>query len=214
MHAEAKLDQQAPDLPRFVQIMGRQKALIFLVTVLGLLSGALFAALNPPGGVTTERVAFAPPSCPAGAICGGPAFSTARIRASVLEIFPSGVKITPMTGNVVSVTVVAGTAGQAEVTAQRVAREYIYVAGSLSYMGEQPSAQVLGPATTASGTTSFRSVENGALLGLVFGGLIGLIMALAGARTTIDPLPVPRGLAVGGAEGPAPWRFGPEWAKK
>jgi hypothetical protein len=214
MHAEAKLDQQAPDLPRFVQIMGRQKTLIFLVAALGLLTGALFAALNPPGGVTTERVAFAPPSCPAGAICGGPAFSPAHIRASVLEIFPSGVKITPMTGNVVSVTVIAGTPGQAEVTAHAVAREYIAVAGSLSYMGEQPSAQVLGPTTTATPAAPSRSVENGALLGLVFGALLGLIMALAGARTTIDPLPVPRGLAVGGSEGPAPWRFGPEWTKK
>jgi hypothetical protein len=214
MYAEAKLDQQAPDLPRFVQIMGRYRTLILLVAALGLLTGTVFAALNPPGGITTERVAFAPPSCPAGAICGGPAFSSAHIRASVLEIFPSGVKITSMPGNVVSVTVVAGSAGQAEVIAHSVARDYIVDAGSLSYMGEQPSAQVLGPATTATGTTSSRSLENGALLGLVFGALLGLIMALAGARTTIDPLPAPRGLAVGGSEGPAPWRFGPEWSKK
>jgi len=214
MHAEAKVDQQAPDLPRFVQVIGRYRALIFFVAALGLLTGTVFAVLNPPGGVTTERVAFAPPSCPAGAICGGPAFSNAQIRASVLEIFPSGVKITSMPGDVVSVTVIAGTPVRAEATAHAVARDYIADAGSLSYMGEQPSAQVLGPATTATGRTSFRSVENGALLGLVFGGLLGLIMALAGARTTIDSLPAPRGLAVGGPEGPAPWRFGPEWTKK
>ncbi len=207
------MDQQAPDLPRFVQIIGRYRTLIFFVAALGLLTGTVFAALSPSvgTGTSTERVMFTAPSCPAGAICGGPAFSPAYIRASVLGAFPSGVKITPVTGNILSITVAAGTAAQAEATAQAVARDYIVDAGSLSYMGEQPSAQVLAPATRATGTASSRSVEGGALLGAVFGALLGLIMALVGARTTIDPLPAPRGLAVGGAEGPSPWSFGPEW---
>jgi hypothetical protein len=205
------MDQQVPDLPRFVQIIGRYRTLIFFVAALGLLAGTVFAALNPPVGTSTERVVFAAPSCPAGAICGGPAFSPAYIRASVLEVFPSGVVITPVTGNAVSVTVTAGTAVQAEATAEAVAREYVADVGSLSYLGQQPSAQVRGPATSATATASSRSLENGALLGAVFGALLGVIMALVGARTTIDPLPAPRGLAVGDGEGPAPWHFGPEW---
>jgi hypothetical protein len=205
------MDQQPPDLPRSVQIIRRYRALIGLSAALGLIVGIVFAALNPPTGTSTERVAFAAPSCPAGAICGGPAFSPAYIKASVLAVFPSGVKITSLAGNDFSITVVAGSAAQAQATAQSVARDYIAAAGSLSYMGEQPSAQVLAPATKANGAVSARSLENGALLGAIFGLLLGAIMALAGARTTIDPLPAPRGLAVGDAEGPAPWRFGPEW---
>jgi hypothetical protein len=209
------MDQQAPDLPRSVQIMGRYRTLIGFSAALGLLVGIVFAALMPPAQTSTERVVFAAPSCPggAGAICGGPAFSPTYIRATVLEVFPSEVKITPGTGNAVSVTVVAGTAAQAAATAQAVVRTYITDAGSLNYMGEQPSAQVLGPATTPTATAPSRWLEDGALLGVVFGALLGIIMALAGARTTIDPLPVPRGLAVGDGEGPPPWRFGPEWTQ-
>jgi hypothetical protein len=205
------MDQQPPDLPRSVQIIRRYRTLIGLSAALGLLAGILFAALNPPTGTSTERVAFTAPSCPAGAICGGPAFSPAYIRASVLGVFPSGVKITPVAGNVFSITVIAGSAAQAQATAEAVAREYVADAGSLSYMGTQPSAQVLAPATKASGAVSSRSLENGALLGAVFGLLLGAIMALAGARTTIDPSPTPRGLAIGDGKDPSPWSFGPEW---
>jgi hypothetical protein len=205
------MDQQPPDLPRSVKIIRRYRTLIGLSAALGLIAGILFAALNPPTGTSTERVAFAAPSCPAGAVCGGAAFSPAYVRASVLKVFPSGVKITPVAGNVFYITVVAGSPTQAQATAQAAARTYVTEVGSLSYMGEQPSAQVLAPATKTTGTVSSRSLENGALLGAVFGLLLGVIMALAGARTTIDPMPTPRGLAIGDGEGPPRWSFGPEW---
>lgn len=198
------MDQQAPDLPRSVQIIGRCRTLICLSAALGLLAGIVFAALNPSAQTSTERIVFAAPSCPAGAVCGGPAFSPADIRARVLQAFPSGVQITPVKGNVVSVIATAGTAAQAAATAAAVTRYYIADAGSLGYLGEQPSVHVLAPATRAAGAASSRWLEDGALLGALFGLVLGVIMALAGARTTIDPLPAPRGLAVGQPEGRSP----------
>lgn len=198
------MDQQAPDPPRSVQIIGRSRTLIGFSAALGLLAGIVFASLNPPAQTSTESVLFAPPSCPAGSVCGGPAFSPVNVRARVLEAFPSGVQITLGTGNVLSVTATGGTAAAAKATADAVARDYISDVESLSYLGEHPTAQVVAPATRASGTAPFRWLEDGGLLGAIFGVLLGVIMALAGARTTIDPLPAPRGLAVGQPEGRSP----------
>ena len=188
------MNQQAPDLPRSVQIIGRNGTLIGLFAVLGVLVGIVLAALNPPALTSTDSVVFAAPSCPAGAICGGPAFSPAYIRAMVLETFPSGVRIRPGAGNVLSIIVTGRTPAQAEATAEAVARDYVAVASSLSYMGQHATARVLAPATGATGSAPPRWLLNGALLGALFGALLGVLMALAGARTTIDPLPAPRGL--------------------
>jgi hypothetical protein len=211
------MNQQAPDVPRFVQIIGRHRTLIGLLAALGLIAGTVFAALYTSAAATsTESVVFSAPSCPGGggAICGGPAFSPAVFQTTVLEEFPSGVQITSVTGNgnVLTVTVTGDTAAQAAATAWAVVGDFNAHTGSLAYMGENASVRVLKPATTtATRTAPPGRLLDGALLGVVFGALLGVIMALAGARTTIDPLPAPRGLAVGDGEDPAPWRFGPEW---
>jgi hypothetical protein len=209
------MNQQAPDVPRSVQVIGRHKTLIGVLAALGLIAGTVFAALYTSAATSTESVVFSAPACPegAGAICGGPAFSPAVFKGTVLQAFPSGVRITSLTGNgdVMTITVTDGTAAQAAATAWAVVRDFNAHAGSLTYLGENPSVQVLDPATTATRTAPPGRLLDGALLGVVFGALLGVIMALAGARTTIDPLPAPRGLAVGDGEDPAPWRFGPEW---
>ena len=192
------MSQQTSDLPRFVQIIGRYKILIGLVAVLGALVGAVFAALNPPGSSSRALVVFTAPSCPQGAICGGPMFSPGYIEAAVLKAFPSGVQIKVVTGTVTAVSATAGTAAQAEANANAAVRSYIADAGSLNYLGERPSARVLEPATAATGTTPPKQVFGDALLGAVFGVLVGVIAALAGSRTTIDPVTLPRGLDVGG----------------
>ena len=69
------MSQPASDVPRFVQIIGRYKALIGILAALGLLGGAVFAALNPPV-FTSRALVLLTPSCPAGAICGGREVST------------------------------------------------------------------------------------------------------------------------------------------
>ena len=66
------MDQQASDVPKFVQILRRYRALIGLMAALGLLAGAVFAVLNPPVFTSQALVIFPASDCPAGAICGGP----------------------------------------------------------------------------------------------------------------------------------------------
>jgi len=112
------MNQQASDLPRSVQIIGRYWGLIGLVALLGALVGVVFAALNPPASSSRTLVVFEAPTCPAGAICGGPMFSPAFIEAMLLKQFPSGVQVKPVTGDVVSISVAGGTAAQAEAIRQ------------------------------------------------------------------------------------------------
>lgn len=52
-------------------------------------------------------------------------------------------------------------------------------------------AQILNPAANATGTARLERLFIDTLLGAVFGALIGIIAALAGSRTTLDPLAAP-----------------------
>jgi hypothetical protein len=206
------MSQQTSDLSRFVQIIERYRILIGLMALLGGLAGAVLAAMHPPGDTSRALVVFAAPSCPAeGAICGGPMFSPKYIQAAVVKEFPNGVQIELVTGSVMSVSATAGTMAQAEANADAAVRTYIAYVGSLNYLGEQPSARVLEPATAAAGTTPPKQVFGDALLGAVFGALAGVITALASSRSTIEPVALPQGPGVGGPyrgagqeNGPAP----------
>jgi hypothetical protein len=193
------MNQQASDLPRSVQIIGRYRTLIGLVALLGALVGVVFAALNPPVSAGQTLVVFTAPTCPgAGAICGGPTFSPGYFEAMLLKQFPSGVQVKPVAGDVVSISVAAGTAARAEAMAD--AHSYIADAGSVSYMGEHASVRILQPATSATVTTPFKQVAGDALLGAILGTLLGIIAALAGSQTIIDSPALPRALDVGAGD--------------
>ena len=187
------MNQQASDPPRSVQIIGRYRTLIGLVALLGALVGVIFAALNPPASSSEALVVFTAPTCPAGAICGGAMFSPAYVEAMLLKEFPTGVQVKPVAGDVVSISVAAGTTAQAEAIADAAAAD----AGSVSYLGEHASLQILQPPTSATVTTPFKQVAGDALLGAVLGALLGIIAALAGSQTIIDSPALPRELDVG-----------------
>jgi hypothetical protein len=178
------MSQQASELPRSVQIIGRYRGLIGLVALLGALVGVVLAALNPPASSSQTLVVFQAPTCPAGAICGGPMFSPAFTEAMLLKQFPSGVQVKPVTGDVVSISVAAGTAARAEAIAHAAARTFA-------------SAQILQPATSTAAATPLKQVAGDALLGAVLGALLGIIAALASGQTIIDSPTLPRELDVG-----------------
>jgi hypothetical protein len=190
------MTQQAPDVPRSVQIIARYRTLVGLMAVLGLLGGSVFAALNPPTSSGQALVVFKAPSCSPGAICGGPMFSPGYVAAEAALALPAGVRIGFVTGNVLSITATGTTAAQAARSADAAAQAYIVEAGSLSYLGEHPSASLLDRAT-ASAPVSPKRLLDDALLGAVFGLLVGVIAALAAGQTIIDPVTLPRGVGVG-----------------
>ena len=192
------MSQQAPDLPRSVEIIGRYRALIGFVVLLGAFAGLVIGALNPPASTGQALVLFTAPACPAGAgaICGGPAFSPAYFQAMVLKEFPSGVQVKPEAGNVLSISAATRPAARAEALADTAAYSYIADTGSVSYMGEHATARILQPATTATGTAPLKQLADDALLGAVLGALLGIVAALAGAQTVIDPPALPRDAGV------------------
>jgi hypothetical protein len=192
------MSQQAADLPRSVQIIGRHRTLVGLMAVLGLLVGVIFAALTPSVFTSKALVLAGEPACPGGSICGGPAFSSGAIQPRLPSALPDGVQIKLVTGNVVSVSASAGTAAQAEAALDG----YLGIVGmsaptSMSYQGGQVPVHLLEPPTAATGTAPAPRLFSGALLGAAFGALLGIIVALAGGRTTIDPLTAPQGFGAG-----------------
>jgi hypothetical protein len=194
------MSQPPSDLPRFVQIIGRYRALVGIVAVLGLLAGAVFAALNPPVFTSQALVLFTP-SCPAGAICGGPLFASDDIGSRTLPPLPSGIQVKTLAGNVLSVSATAGTAAKAEATANAAARSYLLYYDALIYSSGQSSVPAFDPATTATGTTAPIRLRDDALLGAVLGALLGVIAALAASGATIDPPAAPPGFDVGEGRG-------------
>jgi hypothetical protein len=197
------MNQQPSDSPKFLQILGRYRVLIGLMAALGLLAGAVFAVLYPPSFTSQALVIFPASDCPAGAICGGPLFApdrTAYLGANLRQSLPSGVEVKPVAANGLWVSATARTAAQAVAATNAAAHSYFAYAQSLSYPGEQAAAQILEPATRATGTTSLTRLRVDLLLGALLGVLLGVIAALGGSGAIIDTPTVPRGYDIGGEE--------------
>jgi hypothetical protein len=192
------MSQPAADL--FVRTIGRYRTLVGVMAALGLLAGAVFAALNPPVFTSQALILFTP-SCPAGAICGGPLFVSDDIGPRLLPPLPSGVQVASLAGNVQSVSATAGTAAEAEAIANAAARSYLVYDDSLIYSSGLASMPVLHSATTATGTAPLIRLRDDALLGAVLGALLGVIAALAGGAASIDAPAAPPGFDIGGGTG-------------
>ena len=95
------------------------------------------------------------------------------------------IQIGSPTPAVISVSAKGKTAGDAEATANAVARSYIQYVGSASSPVGQVSAHVLQLATSATGTAPLMRLLAGAMLGTVSGVLTGAIAALVSRRPTL-----------------------------
>ncbi len=188
------MNQQPADLPRFVQIVGRYRSLVGILAVLGLLVGVVLAALNPPL-YTSKALVLYQPTCPAGSICGGPEFAPGGALVKSPRTLPAGAQEQlTAAGYVLTVRAVGATAAQAEAAADAAARG-LADARATGYPGEQVSGMLVEQATTAAQAP--QRLFGDALLGAVLGALLGIMAALAGSRTTIDPMTAPRGFGVG-----------------
>lgn len=201
------MSQEALDLRRSIQIMRRHRLLIGVLVLVGLLAGGAYAVLYPPLATGTALVVLSQSGAPAqngaqAAAAGGPdpftqtqeviAKSNPVLLAALPKVRPvmslnqlrNHVAIGNLTPYIISVSVQAKTAAQAEANANVVARSYISYIGSASSPGGQVSAQLLQSATLSSGSSPRHYLIYGlyALAGAILGGLVGLVAALARSR--------------------------------
>ncbi len=179
--------QLAPDLRRSIWIIRRHSALVGIAIAVGLLAGAIFAAFSPVR-VTSTAFVMLPQSDAATAVVvarSDPVLAGALLRGSPtasLEALRGEVQVQSLTRDVLSVSVSARTAAQAEAAANAVADSYIGYIRSPGSSAMRVQEQLLEPAATATGLAPPAQVLVGAVLGLVSGALTGVVAALVSRR--------------------------------
>jgi hypothetical protein len=92
------------------------------------------------------------------------------------------IQIRSLTPYVISINAQGETAGDAEATANAVARSYIRYVGSASSPAGRVPANLLQLATSATGTAPLMRLLAGAMLGMISGVLIGVIAVIVSRR--------------------------------
>ena len=183
------MSQSAPDLRSSRQIFRRHGILVGAAVVASLLAGVVTAAFSPAMVTSTALIALpATTLTPAAAV---PIADSDAVLAGALPGLSPGTSLATVRGevqvkslmpNVLSVSARAGTAAQAEATANAVAESYLGYAGSAGSPAGHMPAVMLQPATSASGVTRVMRLLAGVLLGVASGALIGVIAAFASRR--------------------------------
>jgi hypothetical protein len=183
------MSQSAPDLRSSRQIFRRYGILVGAAVTASLLAGVVTAAFIPSMVTSTALVAL--PATTLTAAAAVPIAASDPVLAGALPALSPGTSLATLRGevqvtspgpDVLSVSARAGTAGQAEATANAVAESYIGYAGSAGSPAGHMPAIVLQPAMSASGPAGLIRLLVGAMLGVASGALTGVIAALAYRR--------------------------------
>lgn len=182
------MSRQALDLRRSAQIIWRHKALVGVVTAMGLLAGVAYTLLNPPTYLSSALVALSPSVSVAGqaaVVTSAPVLSLALPSVkpgTSLDTLHNRVQANSAATGLMSVSAGGSTPAQAIETANAVARSYVaYVSSASNPVGQLP-AQLFQPATTATGPAPASNPFYGAGAGVLLGALIGATTALAIGR--------------------------------
>ena len=192
------MSQSAPDLRSSRQIFRRYGILVGAAVAASLLAGIVTAAFSPAMVTSTALVAL--PATTLTAAAAVPIADSDPVLAGALPRLSPGTSLATVRGevqvrsprpDVLSVSARAGTAAQAEATANAVAESYIGYAGSAGSPAGHMPAVMLQPATSGTGAAGLLRLLVGALLGVASGVLTGVIAALAYRRLILTRGPVP-----------------------
>jgi capsular polysaccharide biosynthesis protein len=197
------MSEQALDLRTSAQIVRRRKFLVGTVVVLGILIGSAYTVLNPPKLTSTALVVLpqSPEAQQGAAVANNDetdpftatqqliAVSNAVLSAALPYVRPPMsldelrrvIQVASPTSYVISISAKGRVTADAEATANAVARSYISYLGSASSTIGRVQAQLLEPATSATGS-ALKPLLIGALGGAAGGVLIGVTLALAISR--------------------------------
>ncbi len=200
------MSQQALNLRRSAQIVRRHRVLVGIAAALGILAGGAYAALNPPMLTSTALVVLPQPvqaaqNAAAATTNGAPdpytttqeviAGSNPVLSGALPDVRPAmsidelrqEVNIGSLTPYVISVSAKGNVAADVEATANAIAKSYIrYIGSPNSPVGQIP-AQLLQPATSATGSSLLKRIAIYALVGAASGALLGAVVALAISRS-------------------------------
>jgi hypothetical protein len=180
------MSQSAAELRSSQQVPRRYGILIGAAVAAGLLTGGVAATFGPATVSSTAQVGLPLTSLTQADSVALAESNLVMVNAlnsgTSLGTLRAGVQVTSPTSGVLSVTARAGTAVQAEVTANAVAESYIGYSDAFGSPAGHIPADMLKPATSASGMTLDMRLLVGALLGAASGLMIGVIAALANRR--------------------------------
>jgi len=192
------MSQSAPDLRSPRQIFRRYAILVGAAVAASLLAGMVTAAFSSATVTSTALIAL-----PATTLTAAEAVPIAVSDPVLVGALPSlspGTSLATVRGevqvsspgpDVLSVSARAGTAAQAEATANAVAQSYIGYAGSAGSPAGHMPAMMLQPASSGNGSAGLMRLLVGAMLGIASGLLTGVIAALAYRRRISTRGPVP-----------------------
>jgi capsular polysaccharide biosynthesis protein len=183
------VSQQPLDLRRSVHIVRRHKVLVGVVAVLGVALGTGYAVLTPPTLTSTALVALvrAVPSMTTEVYIATSDSVLSQAQHSItpatsIDALRGEVQVKSLTSYILSVSAKGKTPAQAQATANAVANSFIaYVGAKSTTIGHVP-AEVFQPAAPGTGTSPLKKQIIFGILGLLFGVLIGAIVALAVGR--------------------------------
>jgi hypothetical protein len=196
------MNQSAAGLRSSQQVPRRYGVIIGAAVTAGLLTGGVAAAFGSATVSSTALVAL-----PVTSLTQADSVAIAQSYLVMVDALNSGMsfgtfrgdlQVTSPRAGVLSVSARAGTVTQAEATANAVAESYIGLSGSVGSPAGHIPAELLKPATSASGMTRDMRLLVGVLLGMASGLLIGVIAALANRRRlTLTRYPVASDLVAG-----------------
>ncbi len=197
------MSKPTSDLRRSLRVVRRYLILVGLAAAAGLLAGAIAAAVSPVMVTSTALVVLPQVGQNAAAAADGepdPFTATQEVIAgsypvlsgALLDVRPAmsltglrhDIQIGSPAPHVISISAKGKTAGDAEATANAVARSYIQYVGSANSPAGRVSANVLELTRSATGMAPLIRLLAGAMLGTVSGAVTGVIAAVVSRRPT------------------------------
>lgn len=180
----------------------RHKLLVAIAMALAIGGSVGYAQLHPPMLASTALVVLPQSAAQAAAASSGgsldPFTATQEVIAGSNDVLTAAAptikpavsldtlrketQIGSLTPYVISITAKSKNAVLAQATANAVAKSYIAYIGSANSPVGRITAQLLEPATSASGPTPLKQLLIYGLLGAIAGALIGIVIALAIGR--------------------------------
>jgi len=183
------MSQEPLDLRKSIVIVRRLKVVVGIVSACGLLVGAAYGALSPPGASSTAIVSL--PASTRSTVTevviasSDPVLAMAAKKISppvTVDQLRRDVQVTSVTNYLLSITATGTTAGDSEAIANAVANSFIAYVGDSQSPVAHVQAQMFQPAVSATASSRLETTLIAGVLGALAGAIVGCVAALAIGR--------------------------------